>query len=53
MKTTPTNVKPDEDEPVLVLNDQGGGQMDVTYDATQTLRAQTHGHPPLILIDTQ
>ena len=35
---------------VLVLNDQGGGIMDVTFDITQTLRAQDHGHPPLVLV---
>lgn len=34
--------------PVLVLNDQGGGVMAVSYDCTGTLRAQDHGHPPLI-----
>ena len=35
---------------MLVLNDQGGGIMDVTFDITQTLRAQDHGHPPLVLV---
>lgn len=35
-------------EPILVLNDQGGGVMSVTYDVTNTLRAQDHGHPPLV-----
>ena len=34
----------------LVLNDQGGVQMDVSYDMIGTLRAQDHGHPPLVLI---
>ena len=34
--------------PVLVLNDQGGGVMAVSYDCAGTLRAQDHGHPPLI-----
>lgn len=33
---------------VLVLNDQGGAVMDVSYDVAATLRAQDHGHPPLI-----
>ena len=28
----------------------GGVQMDVSYDVTWTLRAQDHGHPPLVLI---
>lgn len=35
---------------ILVLNDMGGVQMDVSYDVTGTLRAQDHGHPPLVLI---
>lgn len=35
---------------ILVLNDMGGVQMDVSYDVTGTLRAQNHGHPPLVLI---
>lgn len=34
--------------PVLVLNDQGGGIMNVGFDVVGTLRAQDHGHPPLI-----
>lgn len=34
---------------MLVFNDQGGGRMDITEDITQTLRAEDHGHPPLIL----
>lgn len=33
---------------VIVLNDQGGAVMDVSYEVTATLRAQDHGHPPLI-----
>ena len=32
------------------LNDQGGAVMNVTHDKTNTLRAQDHGHPPLIII---
>ena len=24
--------------------------MDITYDVTATLRAQTHGHPPVVLV---
>lgn len=32
----------------LVLNDQGGGVMNVSLDITATLRAQDHGHPPLV-----
>ena len=35
---------------VLVLNDQGGAVMDVSYDVTATLRAQMScSHPPLVL----
>ena len=32
----------------ICLNDQGGAQMDVSTDVTGTLRAQEHGHPPLV-----
>lgn len=33
---------------LYVLNDQGGGVMNVSYDVVGTLRAQDHGHPPLV-----
>ncbi len=33
---------------VLCLNDQGGGIMDCSEDLTGTLRAQEHGHQPLL-----
>lgn len=33
---------------VLCLNDQGGSQMHMTEDKTGTLRAQEHGHQPLV-----
>jgi DNA (cytosine-5)-methyltransferase 1 len=33
---------------VLCLNDQGGAQMHCTEDKTGTLRAQEHGHQPLV-----
>ena len=33
---------------VLCLNDQGGNQLHCTKDITGTLRAQEHGHQPLI-----
>lgn len=33
---------------VMVLNDQGGQQMDITEDMTGTLRAQEHGHQPIV-----
>nr|DAZ40097.1 MAG TPA: Cytosine specific methyltransferase [Caudoviricetes sp.] len=35
-------------QPVPVLNDQGGSQMDVSYGVTGTLRAQEHGHQPIV-----
>lgn len=31
----------------MVLNDQGGGRMNVTQGTSGTLRAQEHGHPPI------
>lgn len=34
--------------PTLVLNDQGGQQMQVSLDQTATLRAEEHGHQPLV-----
>lgn len=34
---------------VLVLNDQGGSVMDVSDDKTGMLRAQTHGHEPIMI----
>lgn len=37
---------------VFCLNDQGGRVMDVTKEMTGTLRAQTHGHEPLVLMPT-
>ena len=34
----------------IILNDQGGAVMDVSYDVTATLRAQMScSHPPLVL----
>lgn len=35
---------------VLVLNDQWGAVLAVTEDVTNTLRAQDHGHPPIVLV---
>ena len=32
----------------LVLNDQGGSVMGISYGVTGTLRAQTHGHQPIV-----
>lgn len=34
---------------VPVLNDQGGGKMDVSYDVVGTLRANAKGHDPIVL----
>jgi len=34
--------------PVRVLNDQGGSLMDYSEDVTGTLRAQEHGHQPIV-----
>lgn len=36
-------------EKIIVLNDQGGEQISVTIDKTNTLRAEDHGHPPIII----
>ena len=33
---------------MLILNDQGGDIMNVNYDVTCTLRAEDHGHPPIL-----
>ena len=35
-------------QPIPVLNDQGGSVMDAIYDVTGTLRAQEHGHQPIV-----
>ena len=37
----------------IVLNDQGGGVMQVEKDKIGTLRAQTHGHEPIVLESNQ
>ncbi len=34
---------------VPVLNDQGGGKMDVPYDVVGTLRANAKGHDPIVI----
>lgn len=33
---------------VVVLNDQGGSQMSVSYGVVGTLRSQEHGHQPIV-----
>jgi len=35
-------------KPVCILNDQGGLRMDVSENVTATLRAQEHGHQPIV-----
>ena len=37
------------DYTALVLNDQGGSVMDVSEEQTATLRAQSHGHEPVVV----
>lgn len=37
-----------QDQALFVLNDQGGSVMNVSYDKTGTLRAEDHGHPPIV-----
>ena len=34
--------------PITVLNDQGGGVMSISENKTATLRAQEHGHAPVV-----
>ena len=43
-----TLFQPNNHSPVECLNDQGGGVLNVTRDKTGTLRAETHGHVPII-----
>lgn len=38
---------------ITVLNDQGGGIMNFTVDITATLRAQEHGHQPIVCFETE
>ena len=45
----PTQLARQFKDPPIVLNDQGGSQMTVTEDKTATLRAQEHGHQPIVL----
>ncbi len=46
--TLATNV----DQAVCVINDQGGAVMDVSQDVVATLRAQSHGHEPIMCLNT-
>ena len=36
---------------LLILNDQGGDVMNMSDDVTSTLRAQDHGHPPVVCFE--
>jgi DNA (cytosine-5)-methyltransferase 1 len=38
---------------VLCLNDQGGSVMECSHDVSGTLRAQEHGHQPLVMATQQ
>lgn len=38
------------EEQILVLNDQGGGVMNVSYDIVSTLRANMNHHEPIVLV---
>lgn len=38
------------EQPIICLMDQGGNVMDVLFDKTGTLRAQEHGHQPVICL---
>lgn len=45
----PTQLARQYKDPPIVLNDQGGAQMSVTENKTATLRAQEHGHQPIVM----
>lgn len=36
---------------LVILNDQGGSIMNIAEDVTATLRAQDHGHPPVVCFE--
>ena len=40
-----------DNAPVLVFDDQGGGVMSVEHDIVPTLRTQTHGHEPIVMLE--
>ena len=44
-KTFPKKMK------MLILNDQGGSVMNVSKETSATLRAQDHGHPPVVCFE--
>lgn len=39
-----------KEKPILVLNDQGGAVMNISYDVTASLRANMKHHEPIVLI---
>lgn len=47
-QTLKVNIGGDSTAKVVCLNDQGGSVMEITEDMTSTLRAQEHGHQPLV-----
>ena len=38
-----------EAKKILCLNDQGGANISISTGKTATLRAQDHGHPPIVI----
>lgn len=49
VEQAPTLLSGRNDASVLCLNDQGGSIMGVSHDVAGTLRAQEHGHQPLVM----
>lgn len=47
-QTLKVNIGGDSTAKVVCLNDQGGSVMEITEDMTSTLRAQEHGHQPIV-----
>ena len=45
--------EPQAEKPILCLNDQGGQFMSLTENVTGTLRAEEHGHQPILLESNQ
>ena len=37
-----------DNQPCVVLNDQGGSQIDISNDVVATLRAEMHGNIPTV-----
>ena len=51
--TVPPGPQEDGDPPILCLNDQGGQFMHLTENVSGTLRAEEHGHQPILLESNQ